>query len=103
MSNPEDNTKATQSEALESLEEAVLKATEQLRELRSRLEGAEAEGREAKELLRQFTEGEEDPTRLRSRLNELESENQELLLRLGKGKEGVDRLLARIRFLEEQA
>ena len=55
-----------------------------------------------KELLRRFTEGEEEPTRLLSRLSDLEAQNQELLNRLKTGKEGVERLLARIRFLEEQ-
>jgi CHASE3 domain sensor protein len=55
-----------------------------------------------RELLRKFTEGEEDPARLMTRLRTLESGNQELLDRLQKGKGGVDRLLARIRFLEEQ-
>jgi len=37
-----------------------------------------------------------------TRLKNLESENQELLDRLKMGKAGVERLLARIRFLEEQ-
>jgi hypothetical protein len=37
-----------------------------------------------------------------TRLEKLESENQDLLFRVEKGKEGVERLLARIRFLEEQ-
>jgi hypothetical protein len=54
------------------------------------------------QLLQKFTEGEEEPTRLLTRLRTLEEENQELLERMKKGKEGVERLLARIRFLEEQ-
>lgn len=84
------------------LEKAVNGAVAQLKELRGRLDEAQDEGLEMKELLRKFTEGEEDPTRLITRLKTLESENQELLSRLRKGKAGVERLLARIRFLEEQ-
>ena len=39
---------------------------------------------------------------LRARLGQTQDENRELLDRLKIGKEGVERLLARIRFLEEQ-
>ena len=104
MSNPEGREKNGNSEvqAFDQLEEAVLGAVTQLKDLRSRLDQSQQEGQEIKELLRKFTEGEEDPTRLLSRLNELEAENQDLLERLKRGKEGVERLLARIRFLEEQ-
>ena len=105
MSNPEDKAKGpnVEAEAFDRLEEAVLGAVARLKELRSRLYRAQAEGREMKELLRQFTGGEEDPADLLQRLKDLETENQELAFRLKKGKEGVERLLARIRFLEEQA
>jgi len=88
--------------AFKQLDKAVESAAAQLKDLRGRLGQAKDEGREMKELLRQFTGGEEDPARLMTRLHDLESENQELLDRLKMGKEGVDRLLARIRFLEEQ-
>ena len=88
--------------AFDQLEEVVDSAVAQLKELRTQLDRAQKEGGETKELLRKFTEGEEDPARLISRLRDLESENQEFLDRLKKGKEGVERLLARIRFLEEQ-
>ena len=40
--------------------------------------------------------------RLLSRLKALESENEDLHARLEQGREGVERVLARIRFLEEQ-
>jgi predicted nuclease with TOPRIM domain len=74
----------------------------QLKDLRHRLDQAQEEGQETKELLRKFTQGEEDPARLINRLKQLEAENEELLERLKRGKVGVERLLARIRFLEEQ-
>ncbi|MFH1765134.1 MAG: hypothetical protein ABIF09_13180 [Gemmatimonadota bacterium] len=104
MSNPEDKAKKRNLAvpAFYALEEAVKMAAAQLTELRDRLVRAREEGREMKELLRKFTGGEEDPAHLMNRLGELEAENQELLDRMKTGKEGVDRLLARIRFLEEQ-
>ena len=91
-----------EAQAFHKLEEAVNGAVAQMKELRGRLGQAQDEGREGRELLRKFTEGEEDPALLLARLRSLESENQEFLVRLKKGKEGVERLLARIRFLEEQ-
>ena len=104
MSNQEDNGKKNgpDPKAFDRLERAVAGAVTQLSDLRNRLGEAQDEGLEMKELLRRFTEGEEEPTRLLSRLSDLEAQNQELLNRLEKGKEGVERLLARIRFLEEQ-
>jgi predicted nuclease with TOPRIM domain len=104
VSNPEDRTKKRNRAvpAFDALEEAVNVAAAQLKELRGGLVRAQEEGREMRELLRKFTAGEADPAHLMSRLGELESENQELLDRMKTGKEGVDRLLARIRFLEEQ-
>jgi len=88
--------------AFDELEAMVIRASAQLKELRAELKQTRAEGVEMKELLRQFTEGEEDPAQMQTRLEKLESENQDLLFRVKKGKEGVERLLARIRFLEEQ-
>lgn len=104
MSNPGDNAKTDGPDlaAFDQLEGAVDGAVARLRDFRLRLDQAEKEGREMKELLRQFTRGEEDPARLLSRLESLELKNQELLDRLKRGKQGVERLLARIRFLEEQ-
>lgn len=105
MSNPERKKRkrgTLQSEAFDQLEEAVTGAVGRLKELRNRLDEAQVEGGETKELLRKFTGGEEDPAVLVSRLRTLESENEELLTRLKMGKDGVERLLARIRFLEEQ-
>lgn len=104
MSNPEDRTKgrSPDASALKDLEGAVKVAVAQIRELRAKLLDARAEGAEMQELLQKFTGGEEEPSRLLSRLRGLEAENKELLHRLKKGRAGVDRLLARIRFLEEQ-
>ena len=93
---------APEMKAFDELEAMVVRAAGQLKDLRADLKRSRAEGVETKELLRQFTEGEEDPAQMLTRLEKLESENQDLLFRVKKGKEGVERLLARIRFLEEQ-
>jgi predicted RNase H-like nuclease (RuvC/YqgF family) len=89
-------------QAFDDLEAMVARAARQLKELRGELREARAEGTETKELLRQFTDGEKDPASMLTRLEKLEAENKDLLFRVNKGKEGVERLLARIRFLEEQ-
>ncbi|MGD2122026.1 MAG: hypothetical protein PVJ76_09795 [Gemmatimonadota bacterium] len=104
MSNREDKGRAGEQEvaAFDQLEETVDGAVARLKELRSQLSETRDAGQEMKELLRKFTEGEEEPTRLLTKLKNLEAENQDLLERLRRGKEGVERLLARIRFLEEQ-
>jgi predicted RNase H-like nuclease (RuvC/YqgF family) len=94
--------KVTDLEVFPRLEEAVDAAVARVEELRTRLEESQGQGRDMEQLLKQFTGEGEDPATLLGRLRALEIENQELLTRLKKGKEGVDRLLARIRFLEEQ-
>lgn len=80
-------------------------AVERLLEL-VRLQGdravrAEGRVRDLEGLLARFARGEEDPARLARGLEALREENEELRRRLGEGAEGVERLLARIRFLEE--
>ena len=103
MSKQEDKTqRGLDPEAFPRLEEAVKAACVRIEALRAQLQAAQSQGGEMEELLRKFTGGEEDPAELMARLKRLEAENQEFSDRLQKGREGVDRLLARIRFLEEQ-
>lgn len=104
MSNPEDNRsqKSTEFQAFSRLERAVAEAGARIRELRSNLEKARDRGLEMEGLLQSFTGGEVDPSSLLARLQALEAENLDMKERLEKGKTGVERLLARIRFLEEQ-
>ena len=103
MSNKEDKIEQAQDVgAFAGLEVAVEAARARIMELRTQLTAAQKQGAEMEELLRKFTGGEEDPAHLISRQKELETENQELSGRLRKGREGVERLLARIRYLEEQ-
>lgn len=89
-------------EALAALERAVgrLLAEVEAHEVRTRR--AEVRVRDVEALLRRFTKGEDDPARLQARLTDLEEENTDLKARMEEARESVDRLLARIRFLEEQ-
>lgn len=80
---------------------AVERLLEQLRLQRDRAARAEGRVRDLEGILARFARGEEDPATLAARLHALGQENAELRGRLAEGVEGVDRLLARIRFLEE--
>lgn len=88
--------------ALSHLESVVGGLLDEMGRLRVRTRRAEARVRDVESLLRQFTTGKDDPVRLQERLTELEEENRELKERVRKGREGVERLLARVRFLEEK-
>lgn len=88
--------------ALARLDEAVGELLTRAEHRRTHLEEARERSRELEVLLRKFGQGEEDPSGLQARIAELTKENQELRARVEKGREAVKRLLARIRFLEEQ-
>jgi len=88
--------------AFQRLERAVGEALARLERTRLRAEAAEARSGEFQELLKRFTGDEGAAPRLLTRLKALEVENEDLRTRLEKGREGVERLLARIRFLEGQ-
>ena len=102
MSNPGGRAEQADRQALQALETAVGLALERLDEFRARAHGAEARSAELGELLQRFTQDQGEAQLLLSRLRALEGENEELRGRLEKGREGVERLLARIRFLEGQ-
>jgi len=89
-------------EAFPRLEAAVDATLGRMEALRADLHVTRKQAAAGKDLLRKFTDGEEDPSRLMARVQRLEGENKVLLERLQQGKEGVERLLARIRFLEEK-
>lgn len=93
---------ATDRQALSDLEDVVGRLLAELERLRHRSARAEGRVKDVETLLRRFTKGEDDPARLQGRVSELEAENRELRGRVREGREGVDRILARIRFLEEQ-
>ncbi len=104
MSKPEDKKKADTPdlEAYSHLETAVEATIARVEGLQADLEKAKSQASDMEGLLRKFTDGEESPTHLIARLQRLEEENKVLLERLQGGRDGVERLLARIRFLEEQ-
>jgi hypothetical protein len=70
--------------------------------MNDRMSLAEEKSEELEELLRRFTGHEVEPGDMVSRLRKLEEENVDLRARLDQGREGVERLLAKIRFLENQ-
>jgi len=93
---------ATDRQALARLESSVTRMLEETAQLRDRSRKAEARIEELEALLRRFTKGDDDPARLQTRLSMLASENHELKGRIREGRDGVERLLSRIRFLEDQ-
>lgn len=81
---------------------AVAAALEEIQRLRSEVSRAETQGAELDEMLRGVTAGKESPSKMIDRLHILEEENRDLKERLFEGRTSVDRLLARIQFLEDQ-
>jgi predicted nuclease with TOPRIM domain len=102
VSKPDDDGRQPERIAFKELEGLVTNALDRLSELRARAESAEGKNLELSELLRRFTQDEGEAGRFLTRLRSLEAENADLRGRLEKGREGVERLLAKIRFLEEQ-
>ena len=104
MSKPEHDpsTEPMGGHAFARLDEVVQEAVGRISLLRDHLREAQAQGERMQEILRGLTGGEEDPVALADRIQRLEVVNQDLLERLSRGRAGVERLLARIRFLEEQ-
>jgi len=89
-------------EALKGLDRTIGKALGRMQGLRTRAEDAEARAKHLQELLHRFTDDPAEAGRLLARLRVLEVENADLRSRLERGREGVERMLARLRFLEEQ-
>ena len=102
MSNPEGSGEQPERAALAELENAVDTVLERLAEVTARAEEGEASSAEFEELVKRFTGDEGEAGRLLSRLKHLEQENEDLHSRLETGRAGIDKLLAKIRFLEEQ-
>lgn len=88
--------------AFDALERAIDDVLDRLTWLHERAALAEEKGEDLQELLHRFTGAEVDAAQMISRLRHLESENADLRGRLEQGRAGVDRLLAKIRFLEGQ-
>ena len=102
MSNPEGNGGQPERAAFAALEHAVGQALDRLERMSRRVRAAEAKSAELGEIVRRFTGNEGEAGRILSRLQHLESENADLEGRLAEGRAGIDRLLSKIRFLENQ-
>lgn len=102
MSKPADNGGSPEAQAWEALDHAVTRALEHLETLEDRLAASEAQSAELVEVVRRFTGDETEAGRILTRLQSLEDENGDLRRRLDEGRQGVDRMLAQIRFLENQ-
>lgn len=84
-----------------ALSQAVTRALARIRELEGELKRTRARRDEVEALLQRMTAGEENPAHMAQRLKKLDRENGELRSRLGSGREIADRLLARVRYLQE--
>ena len=101
MSKPEDDREGGR-DGFSRLEDAVGELLDRLAETRVRAHAAESKNAELAELVRRFTGDQAEADQLMNRLKALETENEDLRSRLERGREGVERMLARIRFLESQ-
>ena len=102
MSKSGDNGGQPEQEAFAALEGAVGLALDRLAHMTRRAEEAETKSAELGELVKRFTGDEAEAGRFLTRLKRLEEENTDLSGRLEQGRAGVERLLAKIRFLENQ-
>ena len=88
--------------AFDAVDAAIGRAVARVRELEARATAADQRTSEVEALLEKMASGEESPVQMKDELDRLQQENADLRDRLERGREGVERLLARIRFLEEQ-
>jgi len=84
------------------LEGAVGRALERVRQLERELDDARGQTADLDRVLSRVTGGELPPSALLERVKALEGENAALRARISDGRERVERLLAKIRFLEKQ-
>jgi hypothetical protein len=84
------------------LEGAVSRSLDRIRQLEGQLQEAQRRSGELDQLLGRITTGDLPPSSMLDGMRTLEAENADLRQRLTGAKERVERLLAKIRFLEEQ-
>lgn len=101
MSQPGDNG-TPEGAAFDRLEAAVSRLVDEAADATRRADAATAKNGELSELLQRFTGDEGEAGELVARLKSLESENAELRGRVDAGRAGVERMIARINFLENQ-
>jgi hypothetical protein len=102
MSTSGDDAASVDRDALRRLEQVVARALQRIRDLESRLAEAERRATDLDQVLFDVTGGDLEPTVFVDSLRGLREENEQLRERLARGRDGVERLLAKIRFLEEQ-
>ncbi len=102
MSQPGDSGGQPAHDALSALEAAIVEALEGLAVATKRAEAAEKKSAELNELMKRFTGNPAQAGEVLTRLKTLEDENTEFHGRLEQGRAGVERLMAKIRFLENQ-
>ncbi|MDC0160045.1 hypothetical protein OAJ07_01120 [Gemmatimonadales bacterium] len=109
MSESGTNDNTVEVEAFGRLESAIARLARAVEDADLRATSAEAQmqalqtkNSEMAGLMERFTESPSDAEHLMSRLKGLEAENGDLKSRLDRGREGVERMIARIRFLENQ-
>ena len=88
--------------ALAALESAVADALSEIQLLKDQLALSKAKNVAAEAVLRKNTQNKGASLDLMDDLAALQNENDDFRARLEQGREAVDRLLAKIRFLEEQ-
>lgn len=102
MSNGAAREPTVERQGLPALEAAVGRAVDELRQQRERAAAALLRSAELEALLAGFQSGADTPERMKERLERAETENRDLRMRIGQALETVERLLARVRFLEDQ-
>ena len=90
------------SETFARLESSVRRLIRQSEALRADLKAARERNRDLMGLLAPVAHGEESPESMVEKLRAAEAERQELRERLSRGRAVAERMMARIRFLEEQ-
>jgi hypothetical protein len=102
VSNHAGNGASREKQPFAELERAIGDMLDRIAWMNERMALAEEKSDELEELLRRFTGHEVEPGDMVTRLRKLEEENADLRARMEQGREGVDRLMAKIRFLENQ-
>ena len=102
MSNPAGNGEGLEQAAFIELERIVDAALRHLGEVTRRAEMAEDRNAEFEALIKRFAGDEGDAAKVLHRLAELEEDNENMRSRLEAGQVSVDKLIAKIRFMEEQ-
>lgn len=88
-------------EGLGGLQNAISRVLTRVRALEAELREARERKDEVEALLQRMTTGEESPSRMAERLETLTAENADLRSRISQGQAVAERLLARVRYLEE--